>query len=155
MRAYALAVCGVLLWIGSTGVCWGATCTVPSGIHPTIQAAVDDTGCTEIELAGQTYAESVDIGRSLSLSGVSSATSIIAGQVGVTGAATVVSLADLTVDGAGVAVAGCFAAAVSAGGGAQVLAGNLVVLNAVGSGCPLFGDGFESGSTGAWSAVMP
>ena len=155
MRAKALITCGVLLWISSAGVCWGASCPVPSGTHPTIQAAVQDPGCTEIEIESQTYIESVTIGRSLSISGVSSAASIIAGRVEIGGAATVVSLADLTVDGSDPAVAGCFFEAVDVGGGARMLGSNIIVVNSDGDACLIFGDGFEDGTTNAWTNVTP
>lgn len=39
-----------------------AVCKVP-GTHPTIQKAVDDTSCTDIQLEAQTYTEQVSIGR--------------------------------------------------------------------------------------------
>lgn len=155
MRAKGLITCSVLLWIGSVGVCWGASCPVPSGSHPTIQAAVQDPGCTLIELQSQTYVESVTIGRSLSLSGVSSATSMIAGRVEIDGTTTVVSLADLTVDGSDPAVAGCFHEAIDVEGGALMVGNNIVVINADGTACLLFSDGFEDGTTAAWSATVP
>ncbi len=132
-----------------------APCPVPSGSHPTIQSAVDDVGCTEIELGSQVYTESVEIGRTLSVSGVSSSATTIAGRVLITGAAAVVSLSDLTVDGSDPAVAGCFPEAVDVEDGAQMLGANIVVINGDGDACLLFGDGFEDGTTGAWSNTTP
>ena len=155
MRACPLVVFGVAVVLGAAPAARAATCPVPTGSHPTIQEAVDDAACTEIDLGGQTYTESVSIGRTLSLSGVSSAPSIIAGRVVIQGAATVVSLADLTIDGSDPTVAGCFVEAVDVSGGAQMLGSNVVVVNSDGIACLLFGDGFEDGTTGAWSATSP
>jgi hypothetical protein len=46
-------------------------CPVPSLSHVTIQAAVDDPACTEIEVAAGTFIESVVIPRDLVLRGAS------------------------------------------------------------------------------------
>jgi hypothetical protein len=51
-----------------------ASSPVPSTQYPTIQAAVDDPSCSELPLGAQTYAESVTVGRSLNVVGVSSGT---------------------------------------------------------------------------------
>ena len=45
------------------------TCSVPSGAHPTIQSAVNDPGCTTINVAAGTYNENVVIPRTLTLNG--------------------------------------------------------------------------------------
>ena len=66
--AWLLSVAVVLSW---TALATAAVCTVPSAPHPTIQEAVDDVGCTEIVIAAGTYAESVGIDRSLTVSGAS------------------------------------------------------------------------------------
>lgn len=155
MRLCLTTVFAVLLLIGLPDSSWGASCQVPSTNHPTIQAAVDDPGCTEIELQAQIFIESVVITRSLSLSGYSAAASIIAGQIGTVGISTVVSMDDLTVDGSHPSVAGCFHETVDVRDGARVLGSNLVVINAGGTACLIFGDGFESGTTGSWSATTP
>ena len=128
----------------------GATvCSVPTLAYPSIQAAVDDGACTEIELAAQDFVGSVAVSRSLELDGVSSATTTIEGQVTVSGASAEVTLNDLKVDGGG-----CHAVALNVGDGAQVTSGpDVVVANAAGGECPIFIDGFELGAAAAWSST--
>lgn len=130
-------------------------CPVPSGTHPTIQEAVDDVGCTEVTLATQTFVESVAVDRSLAIIGASTATTIVEGHFEVTGVATVIVLSDMTIDAAAPSVAGCFPEALDVTGGAQLTSNALVVINGDGDACLLFGDGFESGSTSAWSSTTP
>ena len=132
-----------------------AVCTVPSGSYPTIQAAVDDPGCTEIVLAAQTFVEPVVIARDLIMGGASSSTTLIEGRVVVEGATTQVELHDLTVDASAPAVAGCYPVALLARGGAEVAAIAVVVVNGDGDACAIFRDGFESGNTAAWSSTTP
>jgi hypothetical protein len=132
-----------------------ATCTVPSGTTPTIASAIANPTCTDIVLQATGYLESVTIGRSLSITGVSSTATIIVGRVRVEGAATVVSLNDLAVDAADPTVAGCWPEGVDSVDGARVTGANIIVTNATGVACLLFGDGFESGTTGGWSATIP
>jgi hypothetical protein len=127
----------------------GATCTVPSGSYPTIQAAVDDPTCTDILLGSQTYAESVVVDRSVAVEGVSSSSTVIQGQVRVSSGSVV--LDSLRVDTSSSALAGRFAAALEVADGAEVDGVDLKVVHRA----VLFGDGFESNSTAAWSAVAP
>jgi hypothetical protein len=47
----------------------GATCSVPSGSYPTIQAAVDDSACDTVNVAAGVYAENVFISRAVTLNG--------------------------------------------------------------------------------------
>jgi len=155
MRVCPLVMFGVLAVLGTTAGARAAPCPVPSGSYPTIQSAVDDVGCTEIELGSQVYTENVEIGRTLSVSGISAVATTIAGRVLITGAAAVVNLSDLTVDGSDPAVAGCFPEAVDVEGGAQMSGSNIVVINGDGDACLLFGDGFEDGTTDAWSGTTP
>ena len=79
----ALTTGGVLvLLIGGLaphGVAAGA-CTVP-GTHPTIQAAVDDPTCDPINVAPGTYAENLDIDRSVTIAGAGSALTTIDGSM--------------------------------------------------------------------------
>jgi len=155
MSSYRVIGFAVAAWIGSGVVSSAATCSVPSGGYPTIQAAVDDPVCTQIDLQSQVYQEEIAIGRSLAILGVSSSTTIIVGQVQIDGGSSVVTMADLKVDASTAAVSGCFIDAVLVGGGARLVGSNLAVLNASGVACLLFGDGFESGNTAAWSATTP
>lgn len=130
-------------------------CNVPSGAHPTIQAAVDDVGCTEVTLAAQTFVESVAIGRGLSITGTSTATTVVEGHLDITGAATAIVLSEMTIDASAPSVAGCFREALDVSGGAQLTSNGLVAVNGDGDACLLFGDGFETGDTGAWGATTP
>lgn len=130
-------------------------CNVPSGPHPTIQEAVDDASCTEVVLAAQTFVESVAVGRSLAISGASTATTIVEGRFDVTGAATVIVLSEMTITAAAPSTAGCFPEALDVTAGAQLTSIALVVINGDGDACLIFGDDFESGSTSAWSSTTP
>jgi hypothetical protein len=121
-----------------------ATCNVPSAPHPTIQAAIDDIGCTEIVVAAGTFTEGPVIARSLSVQGAGSGSTFFQGQVEVS--AGTVSLTGLNIAAAGEAL--------WAHSGAEVSGFDLEVVNGVFE-TPLFADGFESGGTGAWSAVVP
>jgi len=143
MLRTALVIAAALALLAPGTSARAATCTVPSGAHPTIQAAVDDPVCTEIEVAAGLYEESPVIDRHLSLAGASSATTTIGGQVEVDGAA--VDLADLTIVGGG----GGFSEALWAHSGAEVSAADVLV---VAGGAPaFFADGFESGDTSGWA----
>lgn len=128
-------------WASPVGA---ATCNVPSMPHPTIQAAIDDIGCTEIVVAAGTYTEAPVIGRTLSLQGAGSDQSFIQGQVGVS--AGVVQLTGLHVAAA--------SEALWAHSGAEVSGFDLEVVNGLAE-TPLFADGFESGDTSLWSAASP
>ena len=92
----------------------------------------------------------------LSLSGVSSAATVIEGQIVGKGSSVVIAISDLEVDASASSVAGCYRVALLAAEGAQVNAADVVVLNADGSGgiCLIFADDFESGDTSAWSATV-
>jgi pectin methylesterase-like acyl-CoA thioesterase len=132
-----------------------AVCSVPSASHPTIQAAVDDAACTEIVVGVGTYVESVEIQRSLSITGDSASTTVIEGGVSATGAGVELTLDELRVDAGASSVAGCFPIAVDVSDGAALTSNNLIAVNADGDACLIFRDGFETGGTGAWSATSP
>lgn len=59
---------------------FAVTCTVPSAAYPTIQAAVDDTNCDEIDVAAGAYNESVNIQRNLTLRGAGDELTILDGE---------------------------------------------------------------------------
>ncbi len=151
-----------IAWLLSVavGLCWAtvavaAVCNVPSGGHPTIQTAVDDTGCTEIVIADQVFVESVDVRRSLTVTGASASTTTVEGRFAVSGATTEIALNNLTVNAAAPSAAGCYPEGLDVTGGARMTSNALVVINGVGDACLIFGDGFETGTTVAWSATTP
>ena len=124
-----------------------ADCSVP-GAHPTIQAAIDDTNCSRILLADASYAEPIEIARSLEILGTHTGTSRIEGPVAVTNGA----VADLDQ----VLITGCSGARLTVGTGARVQGEGLSVVTPVSPPCfPLFYDGFESGGTNEWSSTSP
>ena len=125
------------------------TCTVP-GSHETINSAIDDPVCTEVELDALIYDETLDVARSIDLIGPPADSAEIRGPVRVAGNATSVHLERLIV------TTDCDSQAILARGGAQVSASDLDVVFADGSGClgGLFLDGFEVGTTAAWSAEV-
>ncbi len=149
----AAVLLGCCLGWSSSAV--AAVCQVPSAPHPTIQSAIDDGTCTEIELASQVFEESVLIARDLTIGGSTTSSSTIAGQVTVQGGATQVTLENLTVDGTIQGVAGTFDVALQVIGGAELATNSVIVLNSVVDPWTVFVDGFESGDTSAWSATVP
>lgn len=153
LRTVSTVAAMVLFLVPVTGL--AAVCNVPSGSHPTIQAAVDDASCTEVMIAAGSFAESVAIERSLVVLGNSSTTTTIEGRFLVTGSTTEVAISDLRIDTAAPSAAGCFSLALDVSDGAEVTGNNIVVVNADGDACPLFSDGFESGDTSAWSSTAP
>jgi nitrous oxidase accessory protein NosD len=156
MRKLEWATIGLL----AAGFAWcqpalAVVCQVPSGTHPTIQAAVNDDSCTEIELAAQTFEESVLIARGLTLRGASQATTTVEGQIAVQGVATEVVVEELTVDASARGMAGTVDAALVASGGASLITHSVSVLNSAVDLWAVFDDGFESGDTSAWSDTVP
>ena len=76
LSALALAlVLGLMIFSGSKTRAAGPTCSVP-GDYATIQGAVNDSGCTTINVAAGAYPENVVIGRQLTLSGAGNTTII-------------------------------------------------------------------------------
>ncbi|MEO8195246.1 MAG: hypothetical protein ABI689_00845 [Thermoanaerobaculia bacterium] len=128
-----------------------AICTVP-GSHASLWAAVRDTACSEIDLAAQSRAESVVIGRSLTLAGPAGGGAILAGLLDVRGVGVVVTVSHLRVEN------GCQPVAAAATGGARLDGATLEVIASPGGPCPavgLFADGFESGDSVRWSVTLP
>ena len=136
-----LAVVMVAAW---TPHALAATCNVPSAPHPTIQAAIDDIGCDPIIVAAGTYTEAPVIARSLTLMGAGSGQSFIQGQVEVS--AGTVSLKQFNISATGEAL--------WSHSGGEISGFDLVVVTGIVE-TTLFADGFESGTTGAWSVVSP
>jgi nitrous oxidase accessory protein NosD len=137
-----------MISIAGAGPIAAAVCSVPSAAHGTIQAAVDDSGCTEIQLQAGTYAEAVVIPRSLTLRGDAGGGTLIEGQVLAT--AGQLEISDLDINGLG----STYSEALGSSGGAEVSALNVVVRNGMAE-SPLFADGFESADTSAWSTATP
>jgi hypothetical protein len=143
--------CLLIMTGGGLSPLFAATCTVP-GSHSTIQKAVNDSSCTTVNLASQTYGESVNIPRSLTIAGPSNGSAIIEGQVWVTGQNTQVQLVDLRVQN------GCQLEALTVVKGAQMEGTNLRTISSGILPCPplfVFSDDFESGNLTAWSSSVP
>lgn len=141
----------VALWGLFAAPALAGVCTVP-GTHASIQAAIDDAGCMAIELAAQTYDESIHVSRPLTLAGPSAGGAFIEGLVQVVGGGSAVSLVDLTIRN------GCPLGTLRVVGGARVTGTNLQIERSKALPCApslLFEDGFESGDTSAWSTTAP
>lgn len=133
------------------------SCNVP-GSHATIQEAVDDPGCSTVELAAQVYPESVTVTRSLTLQGALGGGSTIEGRLIVDGADTDVTATDLAVDTSTANLAGCFSRALEVRGSAALAGQGLQIRNSLAGFCPaglIFSDGFESGDISAWTGSVP
>ena len=128
-------------------------CNVPSGTYPTIQEAIDDTNCTTVNLADQSYDESILVDRSLSILGPP-ALAELNGHVKIQGTGTVVQMDNLMVEN------GCSPEAYLVTSSGHVNSSRLEVSWVNGAPCPavftpLFSDGFETGNTSLWSGVAP
>ena len=125
-------------------------CTVP-GTHALVQLAIDDPACGQIQLADQTYDESITIDRSLTLAGPAGGDAILSGRVGALGAGVLAAVLDLAVE------TSC-SPALLARSGARIDGSGLTVLRSAAFPCspglPIFADGFESGDSSAWDAVV-
>lgn len=126
-------------------------CSVP-GTHATIQAAVDTVACTTIQLASQSYNESVNVPRTLDLLGPVAGTATIRGLFRVAGAGTLVDvLQSVRVEN------NCAYAGVRSEAGGQMNATAFEAVRSTAFPCPLnsvFNDNFESGTTNAWDVVI-
>jgi hypothetical protein len=151
-RRFGLVLILALVLTSSVPV-GAVVCSVP-GSHATIQEAIYDSACTEINLSDQTYAESILVPRSLTIAGPGAGTAILEGGVEATGSGTLVTMTDLEVRN------GCQPEAFSAERGGRVEGTGLVVVRSAALPCPpviadIFSDGFESGDTSAWSSTVP
>lgn len=141
----------LLVRMGSSAPADAAVCDVPSPTYSTIQSAVDDPQCTEIDVAAGSYEEVVVISRSLMLSGAGSehtSVDVPAGQplLSLAGPSTV-----LEVHGISFGCLGrCPGFAVTGGG---VVSGTDTEFLAP---RPLvFAADFDDGTTDEWSQVIP
>ena len=106
-------------------------CDVPSFLFATVQSAIDNISCTTINLANQTYPESVLIARSLTVAGPDPTTpATIAGHMQVEGSATVVDMSNVLVQN------GCVPEAMLVTAGGQVNSSKLDVVWVDGNPCP-------------------
>lgn len=144
-RSTTTTLVAMVLLMGWSPFSGAATCNVPSGTHPDIQTAIGDIGCGPIVIAAGTYVETPVISRTVDLTGAGSDQTFIQGQVQVT--AGTVHLAGLHITAP--------ADALWAHSGAEVSGFDLEVVNGEVQSIPIFADGFEDGTTGAWSAVLP
>lgn len=143
----------ILCLVAATPAVVGAgVCAVP-GTHATIEAAAWTSECNTIELANQTYQESVRVTRPVTIAGPPGGTATIAGRVVIGAGAGIVRLVDLTVRN------GCVGEALVSAEGAEVGGSNLTVVLQAGQPCPamvvVFADGFESGNTARWTIAVP
>lgn len=153
MRAMTTAFAALFL---GASVLQGATCSVPSGSYPTIAAALAAPVCDPIQVAAGTFATNLFIVRDVAVNGAGSGATTIAGSVEVSGAATDAALNGLRIDAAAAAIPLCYTSGLDVRAGARTSGVDLVVVRAAPvSACLLFGDGFGSGDSSAWSASAP
>ena len=136
---------------------FGAVCTVPSGGYPTIAAALADATCDPIQIAAGSYTTNLSITRDVTLTGAGSASTTIAGWVGVSGAATDAVLNALRIDATTATSSLCYASGLDVRGGAKAGGVDLVVVGRPTpiTPCSPFSDGFETGDLSAWSTYLP
>lgn len=132
-------VLGLVIFSGSESTTKAAlvTCSVPTGSYPTIQSAVNDAGCTTIDVAAGAYVENVTINRSLTLNGAQAGNPVAGRIFGAGGESTLNGL--ITVQAAGVTIDGFsltnpsqnFAILVKVAGDNALITNNII--NTVGS----------------------
>ena len=131
----------VLLMIALTSA-HAAVCTVP-GAYGSIQSAVNDSDCTDIQVAEGTYQGSVIVSRTLNLVGAGSGLTTIQGGVTASGNST-----NLVFQGFQI-LNGCPGSAISSNGAAMVAGFDIIAENSDGIQCYgeqdlIFSDGFEN-----------
>jgi hypothetical protein len=93
---------------------WGyaANCAVPSGTYPTIQSAINDSSCTEIDVAAGFYYEHLLITRTVTIQGdtasptVIGATGLVGSVIVDEGSGTTLTLSHLTITGGSASLGG-------------------------------------------------
>jgi hypothetical protein len=85
---------------------WGyaANCAVPSGTYTTIQSAINDSNCTEIDVAAGIYHEHLSVNRTVTIQGDTASPTVIDGAGSDTvildeGSGTTLTLSHLTITG--------------------------------------------------------
>ncbi len=157
-RPAILAGLSALMALVAAAVAPAAVCPVPSAGHPTIDSALRDPICTTAALGVHVFEENVVVERDFVLQGGGPSISVVAGTLRTVGIGTSLTLGAVRVDGTGAGVAGCGAAVVEATTGSEILGGPDVEVDAggvTGGECRIFVDGFDGGSTLAWSAAVP
>ena len=129
----------------------GGTCPVP-GSHATIQEAVGDPACGQIQLAAGTFEESVAVHRSLEVAGQGADATLLRGALAAIAPGIEVLVSDLSID------SGCPAGSLQSSAGGRIEAMGVEAVSSPSSLCPplvnrVFADGFESGDLGAWSGL--
>jgi nitrous oxidase accessory protein NosD len=118
-----------------------AICTVPAS-HASIQSAIDDSNCSEIQMSPGQYDGSLNIARSLALIGSGSNSAVVRGVVSVSGNATQVTAQGFRISG------GCLGSWLIASSGATLSGLDLVSELLAPTQCPggemIFEDGFET-----------
>ena len=160
LRSIARAVSGcgaVAALLLAPPAAYGAICNVPSGGFPTIAAALADPTCNPIQIGAGSYTTNLSIARDVTLDGAGSASSTIAGWVGVSGGATDVVLNSLRIDATTAISSPCYASGLDVRGGAKASGFDLVVVGkpTPTAACSFFADGFEGGDSTAWSTRSP
>ena len=139
--ARSLGIC-LLGWtlLSGPGIALAVNCQVP-GDRATLQAALDDMTCTEVELLNQTYPESLSIDRSIRVFGPLGGSAVVRGTVKVKGSGVLAMLADFAIED------GCPGTGLDAAGGAAVQAIGVPVQASSSFPCPMtgliFSNGFE------------
>lgn len=119
--------------------------------RPTVQAAVSDASCSLVAVAAGIFDEGVVVTRTVTLQGAGATTTRLTRPLRVVGA-TVLVIEDIAIDLGGTCYALPFEVAI--GASVAVTPGTELAVPAAGAPvppCPLFDDGFESGTTLAWS----
>jgi len=124
-----------------TGSAQAAICNVPAS-YASVQAAVNDNNCSEIQMSPGQYEGSINISRSLTLSGSGSNRTVVRGVVSVSGNATQATLTSFRISG------GCLGSWLISSGGARVSASivtsELIAPSPCGGEELIFEDGFEN-----------
>jgi hypothetical protein len=130
-------------------------CEVPADFS-TVQVAVSDPACAEVVIAAGSYDESVVVARTLTIAGAGAGSTRLGRPFVVAGAGTALTLAGLAIDVGG----GCYRAPLVVKDGATLVVAPAAAVRVRADSlpsepCPLFDDGFESGTSHAWSATAP
>jgi hypothetical protein len=152
VRIAAATVCSLIAMATQMNA---VVCAVPAD-RPTVQAAVSDPGCTEVQVAAGTYDERVVVSREVEISGAGPDVTRLSRPLHAVGAETVVTVGGFAIDVGGQ----CYPELLTVGGGAALAVDPtsevpIRVRQRTVDPCRLFDDGFESATLHAWSAKSP